>query len=51
MPTWVRRWSAGSRTERQQHGLQHVLTMFGQFLSGQRDTQHIYNLHHAHMLT
>jgi len=51
MPTCDRYWSAGSRIERQKRGLQRVLTMFGQFLRGQRDTQHIYNLHHAHVLT
>ena len=28
MPTWAHHWSAGSRTERQQRGLQRVLMMF-----------------------
>ena len=51
MPTWARHWSAGSQTEHQQCGLQRILMIFGQILSGQHDTQHIYNLRHAHVLT
>ena len=50
MPTWVHRWSAGSRTERQ-HGLQRIPTKFGQFLREQCDLQHNFDLHHAHVLT
>ena len=50
MPTWVRRWSAGSRTERQ-HGLQRVPTKFGQFLREQHDVQHNFDLCHAQALT
>ena len=51
MPTWVRRWSAGSRTERKQHGLQRVPTKFGQFLREQLDIQHNFDQSHAQALT
>ena len=51
MPTWVHRWNASSRTERQQHGLQCIPTKFGQFLREQRDIQHNFDLHHVHVLT
>ena len=51
MPTWALRWSAGSRTERQQYGLQRVPTKFGQFLREQRDLQHNFDLCHAQALT
>ena len=51
MPTWVHRWSVGSRSERQQHGLKRVPTKFGQFLREQRDLQHNFDLCHAQALT
>ena len=51
MPTWVRRWSAVSRIERQQHGLQRVPTKVGQFLREQRNIQHNFDLCHAQVLT
>jgi len=51
MPTWVHRWSASSRTERQQHGLHCVQTKFGQFLREQHDLQHNFDLCHAQALT